>query len=70
MKADTAVKCGDIIRLEHVPSGRNVHSHDIRAQIAQGWEEVSSYGNDGNGDAGDNLRLICDAKRDGEVIYG
>ncbi len=51
-------------------SGRNLHSHDIRAHIAQGWEEVSSFGQGGQGDEGDNFRIVCETKSVGDTIYG
>ena len=70
LPANTIIKCGDLIRLEHVMSGKNLHSHEIRSHIAGGWEEVSGFGNGGVGDGGDNFRLVCDNKREGQEITG
>ena len=47
-----------------------MHSHEIRSHIAQGWEEVSAFGQGGNGDEGDNFKLICESKKDGEAVKG
>ena len=67
---DEVVKCGDVVRFEHVQTGRNVHSHAIRSHIAPNWEEVSAFGEGGNGDNGDNLRIQCDYKGSGQEILG
>lgn len=42
------------IRLVHKGTGRNLHSHEIAAPVTKGVWEVSSYGDDVNGDAKDN----------------
>ena len=52
------MKCGDIIRLEHGQTSKNLHSHDIQSPITR-QNEVSAYGNDGEGDAGDNWKIEC-----------
>jgi dolichyl-phosphate-mannose--protein O-mannosyl transferase len=45
------VKCGDIIRLEHALTKKNLHTHDIRAPLS-GKQEISCFGSDGDGDTG------------------
>lgn len=50
------LKDGDLIRLVHIPTGRNLHSHRIDAPISPGWE-VSGYGNDTIGDIQDNWKV-------------
>ena len=51
------VLCGDSIRLEHVLTRRNLHSHDFQSPVS-GRSEVSCFGEDGNGDGG-----ICKSKK-------
>ncbi|CDS12794.1 hypothetical protein LRAMOSA04978 [Lichtheimia ramosa] len=51
------VKDGDIIRLKHSQTGRNLHSHPINAPITSGQWEVSCYGNETIGDNQDNWRV-------------
>ena len=53
------VKCGDKIRLEHIGTGKNLHSHLYKAPIS-GNQEVSGYGEKGKGDTGDNWTLQCE----------
>lgn len=48
---DEKVLCGDPIRLEHVLTKRNLHSHDFISPVSNKFE-VSAFGEDGNGDAG------------------
>ena len=51
------VACNDIIRLEHVDTRKNLHSHLFKAPLS-GNQEVSGYGDDqGNGDTGDNWQV-------------
>lgn len=53
------IKCGDIIRLEHTATKKNLHSHLISSLIS-GNQEISAYGDyRGEGDTGDNWQLIC-----------
>ena len=48
------VKHADIIRLTHVATGRNLHSHAGYPSPASGQQEVTAYGEDGEGDENDN----------------
>lgn len=59
--AGEAVKCDDYIRLEHVTSNRNLHSHELPSPISQQFE-VSAYGEDGEGDDDDTFQLVCSSK--------
>ncbi|XP_018397224.1 PREDICTED: stromal cell-derived factor 2-like isoform X1 [Cyphomyrmex costatus] len=53
------IRCGDIIRLEHVVTKKNLHSHLVSSPLT-GKQEVSAYGDHkGEGDTGDNWMLIC-----------
>lgn len=59
-EAGDPIKCGDIIRLEHVRTEKNLHTHGFNAPISQQRRhEVSAFGDGGEGDGGDNWRLIC-----------
>ncbi|KAK4860637.1 hypothetical protein LT330_004368 [Penicillium expansum] len=48
---------GDIIRLIHGQTGRNLHSHAIPAPITKSHHEVSSYGNITIGDDKDHWKV-------------
>lgn len=53
------IKCGDIIRLEHIATKRNLHSHRVSSPLS-GRQEVSAYGDrKGDGDNGDHWLLVC-----------
>jgi dolichyl-phosphate-mannose-protein mannosyltransferase len=47
------VKNGDLIRLQHVVTGRNLHSHKELAPITKRHFQVTCYGENGTGDAND-----------------
>ncbi|GAB1598221.1 protein O-mannosyl-transferase 2 isoform X1 [Argonauta hians] len=47
------LKNGDLIRLEHVVTHRNLHSHQEVAPITQRHYQVTGYGQDGVGDGND-----------------
>lgn len=51
------VKDGAIIRLLHPSTGRNLHSHRIRAHVTTDQWEVSGYGNPNEGDENDEWVL-------------
>ncbi len=53
------ITCGSKIRLEHASTGKNLHSHLYRAALT-GNQEVSGFGEQGNGDTGDNWKIVCD----------
>ncbi|XP_784191.1 stromal cell-derived factor 2 [Strongylocentrotus purpuratus] len=52
------VKCGSTIRLQHVATKRNLHSHNFQSPLSSN-QEVSCFGEDGHGDEGDNWAVIC-----------
>lgn len=58
-EAGTPIKCGEVIRLEHADTGKNLHSHLFRAPLS-GNQEVSGFGEGGNGDTGDNWQVVCE----------
>ena len=57
-KSGAPVKCGDVIRLEHTETAKNVHTHEIRSPLSGNFE-VSGFGDDGEGDSGDNWKIEC-----------
>jgi dolichyl-phosphate-mannose-protein mannosyltransferase len=45
---------GDVLRLIHSQTGRNLHSHEVAAPVTKGHREVSCYGNTTVGDEKDH----------------
>ena len=62
------VKCDDIVRLEHVNTSKNLHSHNFPSYITDS-QEVTAFGQNGSGDLNDNWQLIC-YNSDKEYLYG
>ncbi|KAL5264527.1 hypothetical protein ACHWQZ_G005575 [Mnemiopsis leidyi] len=58
-KRGAEIKCGDVIRLQHFSTGRNLHSHTFTAPITGSHQEVSAFGENGKGDEGDNWQVVC-----------
>ncbi len=56
----TPINCGRTIRLEHIDTGKLLHSHNFKAPLS-GNQEVSGFGDGGQGDTGDNWRVVCEA---------
>lgn len=53
------IACGTNIRLEHVETKKNLHSHLFSSPLS-GNQEISAYGDDeGEGDSGDNWTVVC-----------
>lgn len=53
------VPCGSLVRLTHVGTYRNLHSHGVPSVLSS-QQEVTGYGTgDGKGDGGDNWRVEC-----------
>ena len=50
------VKCGQTIRLTHVNTGRNLHSHHFQSPLSHNLE-VSAFGENGAGDDGKHYNL-------------
>ncbi|KAI8806925.1 Dolichyl-phosphate-mannose-protein mannosyltransferase-domain-containing protein [Cladochytrium replicatum] len=51
------LKNGDVIRLVHIQTGRNLHSHVVKAPITSSENEVSCYGNATIGDQNDHWKV-------------
>ncbi|KAI0819094.1 glycosyltransferase family 39 protein [Irpex lacteus] len=58
------LKDGDVIRLSHVSTSRNLHSHPIPAPVTKHHHEVSAYGNATIGDNQDHwvVEVVDDIK--------
>nr|XP_005990294.1 PREDICTED: stromal cell-derived factor 2-like protein 1 [Latimeria chalumnae] len=52
------VKCGQLIRLTHVNTGRNLHSHHFLSPLSNN-QEVSAFGENGEGDDLDVWIVQC-----------
>ena len=65
----TPVKCGDMIRLEHVNTGKNLHSHELPSFVTNS-QEACAFGENGVGDVNDNIIIQCYKQKDGEIIKG
>ncbi|XP_063908323.1 protein O-mannosyl-transferase 2 isoform X2 [Zophobas morio] len=62
------VRSGDLVRLEHVPTKRNLHSHKEQAPITKKHFQVTGYGENGTGDANDVWRVSVVGARDGTEV--
>ena len=54
----TPIKCGQNVRLTHIRTMANLHSHHVSSPLSN-EQEVSCYGEDGEGDHLDNWEVIC-----------
>ncbi|KAF2347445.1 MIR motif [Trinorchestia longiramus] len=64
------IKCGEEVRLEHVTTHRNLHSHHFSSPLSS-QQEVSAFGEEGEGDTGDVWSVVCDGelwRRDDKVM--
>ncbi|XP_053601221.1 stromal cell-derived factor 2 [Plodia interpunctella] len=58
-KRGSPIKCNSVIRLQHVGTKKNLHSHYFTSPLSSN-QEVSCYGDDdGLGDSGDHWTVIC-----------
>ncbi|KAK7933697.1 hypothetical protein WMY93_004593 [Mugilogobius chulae] len=55
----TPVKCGQQVRLTHMKTGRNLHSHHFSSPLSN-HQEVSAFGERGEGDDLDVWAVQCD----------
>ncbi|VEN44946.1 unnamed protein product [Callosobruchus maculatus] len=62
------VKNGDLVRFEHVPTRRNLHSHKEQAPITKKHYQVTGYGENGTGDANDVWRLSIISSAEGSEL--
>lgn len=52
------IECDETIRLQHLATKRNLHSHLFQSPMSHN-QEVSSFGEEGDGDTGDNWIVRC-----------
>ncbi|KAJ8938509.1 hypothetical protein NQ318_005173 [Aromia moschata] len=62
------VRSGDLVRLEHVPTRRNLHSHKEQAPVTKKHYQVTGYGENGTGDANDVWRVTVVNAQDGADV--
>ncbi|CAG0918175.1 unnamed protein product [Notodromas monacha] len=64
------VKNGDLIRLEHKLTRRNLHAHKVAAPLSRKHYQVTGYGENGTGDANDIWKIeIYGKSTGGDVIH-
>lgn len=54
----TPIRCGEKIRLTHLETKRNLHTHAIPSPLSR-QQEISGYGENGKGDTGDDWIVEC-----------
>ncbi|XP_074812122.1 protein O-mannosyl-transferase 2 isoform X4 [Natator depressus] len=62
------VRHGDVIRLEHKETSRNLHSHQHEAPMTRKHFQVTGYGINGTGDANDFWRIEVVGRKAGKRI--
>ncbi|XP_061388961.1 protein O-mannosyl-transferase 2 [Musca vetustissima] len=62
------LKNGDLLRLEHVQTRRNLHSHAEPAPITKSQMQVTGYGEKGMGDINDIWKIIIIGGKPNEVV--
>merc|ERR1719411_2492083 len=62
------VKHGDLVRLEHVMTRRNIHSHQQPAPMSKKQFQITGYGENGTGDANDVWRVEIVGGKDGDIV--
>ena len=66
--AGTPIRCGEVVRLTHLTTQSNLHTHDIRSPLSN-QHEVSCFGESGVGDSGDDWRVVCDGVTKNRALY-
>lgn len=62
------VRSGDLVRLTHAQTGRNLHSHREKAPLTTKYMQVTGYGEDGIGDANDVWKVVISGGKDGDEV--
>lgn len=56
------IQCGQVIRLSHLETLKNLHSHNVKSPLSQ-QQEISAFGEgDAMGDNGDDWKVVCNSK--------
>jgi len=63
------ILCNSVIRLEHVVTGKNLHSHVFPSMLSNS-QEACGFGENGDGDVNDNFRIICYKQTNNTIIKG
>mmetsp|Transcript_24951 Transcript_24951/g.27615 ORF Transcript_24951/g.27615 Transcript_24951/m.27615 type:complete len:230 (+) Transcript_24951:62-751(+) len=63
------IPCGSSFRLEHMGTTKNLHSHQFQSPVS-GRQEVSAFGDNGEGDEGDDWIIECKDSLIGDLIDG
>jgi len=65
------ITCGSKVRLQHLETTRNLHSHLFSSPLS-GHQEISAFGEDGEGDTGDVWEVVCNGvawRRDESIQF-
>ncbi|XP_062898791.1 protein O-mannosyl-transferase 2 isoform X4 [Mobula hypostoma] len=62
------VRHGDVVKLEHKETSRNMHSHQHEAPLTKKHFQVTGYGINGTGDANDFWRIEVIGGQNGDLI--
>ena len=65
---DDLVRHGDLVTLQHLVTGRNLHSHSHPAIANKNFYQVTGYGDDGEGDENDVWRIEIVDGNEGDVV--
>jgi dolichyl-phosphate-mannose--protein O-mannosyl transferase len=57
-KPGTPIKCGDYIRLTHMQTQKNLHTHHVKSALS-GQQEIAGFGEKGVGDISDDWQVLC-----------
>ncbi|EWS73512.1 DEAD/DEAH-box helicase family protein (macronuclear) [Tetrahymena thermophila SB210] len=63
------VKCGDIIRLEHINTGKNIYGSNHASPVSNKLE-ISAQGQNGESDGNDNFVIECIGQSKGSDLVG
>jgi len=70
-KRGEPITCGMTVRLEHLVTKKNLHSHHFHSPLSNN-QEVSCFGESGEGDTGDHWVVTCSSdywERNGNVRF-